>query len=125
VKAIWHHFLNVLNLPFKLLWAALTSVANLTRQQIRSLVTVSFLAGMMSLSAENWVITHTAERAAAGIANGTKVATLFEFLTDRMRFTSALQFWLALILGAVVIGADYMRFKFGDTEATLGKGETP
>lgn len=115
--------LHVLGLPFRLLWEALTSVANLSRQQIRSLVTVAFLAGMISLSGENWAITFTADHASHRMAKDAEgAAALLGFLTERMRYISGLQAWLALILGAVILNADYVRLKMGDTEASLGGG---
>lgn len=113
--------LHLLGLPFRLLWGALTSVADLTRQQIRSLVTVAFLAGMISLSGENWAITFAADQATDRMAADARSASAFlGFLTERMRYISGLQAWLALILGAVILNADYLRFKHGDTEAELG-----
>jgi hypothetical protein len=117
--------LYLFGLPFRLLWGALTSIANLTRPQIRSLVTVAFLAGMMSLSGENWAITSAADNASQRFAQDGEGATaLLGFLTERMRYISGLQAWLALILGAVILNADYLRFKHGDTEAELGsKGD--
>lgn len=120
--------LHFLGLPFRLLWGALTSIADLTRQQIRSLVTVAFLAGMISLSGENWAITFAADHASLRmVENPESALALLGFLTERMRYISGLQAWLALILGAVILNADYLRFKHGDTEAEIGsnKGETP
>ncbi len=117
--------LHAIGAPFRLIWGALTSVANLSRQQIRSLVTVAFLAGMMSLSGENWAITFAADSASHRFTqDGEGAAALLGFLTERMRYISGLQAWLALILGAVILNADYLRFKHGDTEAEMGsKGE--
>lgn len=122
---IAQRLLHLLGLPFQLLWGALTSIANLTRPQIRSLVTVAFLAGMISLSGENWAITFAADHASHRFAaDGEGAAALLGFLTERMRYISGLQAWLALILGAVILNADYVRLKLGDNEASLGsKGE--
>jgi len=115
--------LHVLGLPFRLLWSALTSIANLSPSQIRSLVTVAFLAGMISLSGENWAITFAADHASHRFAEDAEGArTLLQFLTERMRYISGLQAWLALILGAVILGADYVRLKMGNYEAGLGRG---
>jgi hypothetical protein len=117
--------LHLLGLPFRLLWNALTSIANLTRPQIRSLVTVAFLAGMISLSGENWAITFAADHASHRFAeDGEGAAALLGFLTERMRYISGLQAWLALILGAVILNADYVRLKLGDNEASLGSKGT-
>lgn len=115
--------LYLLGLPFRLLWGALTSIANLTAAQVRSLVTVAFLAGMVSLSGENWALTFAADHASHRfIDEPAGSQALFGFLLERMRYISGLQFWLALILGAVVLGADYVRLKLGEHEASIGKG---
>jgi len=110
--------------PFRLAWQALTQVASLDRRQVRSLVTVGFLSGMVSLSAENWFITWVAEDAAARISddrNGAKY--LFEFLTERMRNTSILQGVITLVLGAVILNADRMSVKGAGFEASIGGGK--
>ena len=114
--------LHLAGLPIRLLWAGLTSIANLTRPQIRSLVTVAFLAGMISLSGENWAITFLADKASHRLAeDGEGAAALLAFLTERMRYISGLQAWLALILGAVILNADHLRFKHGAIEASMGR----
>lgn len=115
--------LQVFGAPFRLIWIALTSIANLSRQQIRSLVTVAFLAGMISLSGENWAITLAADHASHRFAeDGVGAAALLNFLTERMRYISGLQAWLALALTAVILNADYVRLKIGDNEAGIGRG---
>lgn len=113
--------LYALGAPFRAFWWALTRISSLSPQQIKSLVTVGFLAGMISLSLENWGITFLAEDTAA--EHGEGVELLFDFLMERMRYISALQAWLALILGAVIIGADYVRIKIGDNEAGVGRND--
>ena len=115
--------LHFLGAPFRLMWAALTGVANLSAAQIRSLVTVGFLAGMISLSGENWGLTFAADHASHRFAEDAEGArAVFDLILERVRFTSALQFWLALILGAVILNADYVRLKLGQFEAGAGRG---
>lgn len=117
-ERLWH----LLGAPFRLLWSALTSIANLSPGQIRSLVTVAFLGGMISLSGENWAITFAADHASHRMTVDAEGArSLIGFLTERMRYISGLQAWLAVILAAVILNADYVRLKLGEHEASIGR----
>lgn len=121
-KATISRLWATLTTPFRVIWRSLSQISNLSSKQVRSLTSVAFLAGMISLSAENWGITFVAGKAAA--AGGEGMEHLFGFLLERMRYISILQGWLALILGAVIIGADVVRVKIGSNEASLGgKGD--
>lgn len=114
-------FFSILGAPFRAIWGALNSIASLDRRQVRSLVTVGFLAGMVSLSAENWAITFVADEAASRISeNRVGGNHLFEFITERMRWTSALQGLITVVLGAVILNADRMSVKGAGFEASIG-----
>lgn len=113
----------VLSAPFKALWAALTQIASLDRRQVRSLVTVGFLAGMVSLSAENWAITFYLDQIITNPAIAEAAQDQFiGFLADRMRNTSILQGVITVVLGAVILNADRMSVKAPGFEANIGGG---
>jgi hypothetical protein len=63
-------------------------------------------------------VTNWGDAPARAVAEG--AMALLGFLTERMRYISGLQAWLALILGAVILNADYVRLKLGDNEASVG-----
>lgn len=115
---------NILTAPFRALWGVLTKIASLDRKQVRSLVTVGFLLGMMSLSAENWMTTwYLNDVLQNNGITAEKQRLFFGFLSERMRYTSILQGVVALALTCVILNADRMSFKAGGVEASVG-GET-
>jgi hypothetical protein len=114
-------YLSPLGAPFRALWHALRQIAALDRTQVRSLVTVGFLAGMVSLSAENWFITFYLDRIIESpLIKEAAQDKFIAFLADRMRNTSILQGLIALVLGAVILNADRMSVKAAGFEAAIG-----
>lgn len=114
-------FFSILSAPFRAFWSALSSIASLDRKQVRSLVTVGFLLGMVSLSAENWSITFYLERVISNPAIADEAQSEFiAFLADRMRNTSILQGLIAVVLGCVILNADRMSVKAAGIEASIG-----
>jgi len=107
--------------PFVTIWTGLTQIANLSGRQVRSLVTVGFLAGMISLSVENWGLTFYFNGVVKSVDITPEKQVLFvEFLSERLRYTSVLQGLITVVLGAVVLNADRLRFKAGGVEGEIG-----
>lgn len=96
------------------------AVVSLTQRQVRSLFAIAMLAGIIALSAENWVIMGLAHHA---VVQGDTFRIWFDLLLERSRYNSILQGFFALIMGLVVFGADYFRAKWGDNELSAGQGE--
>lgn len=101
----WHW----LGTPFR-------AIVALLFRQIRSLFAIAMLVGIMALSVENWVLVGIAHHAVSG---GESMSGFFALLIERLRYNSALQAWFAVILGAVVFGAEALRAKWGDKEIDL------
>lgn len=109
-RRFWHFLAT----PFR-------AIVNLTARQVRSLVTVGFLCGMISLSFENWMITFYLDGIILDEAiGGADLQAFVGFLSDRMRNTSILQGLITITLGAVVLNADRVRLKAGAVEASIG-----
>lgn len=115
-------FLHWLNTPFRTLALALRFLVDLTPQQLKSVFSLGMLGGMMALSWHNVWYTYRAE---AAVAKGVAYKDFFTLLAEQIRFNSYLLAWFALIMGLVVFGADYIRAKWGDKEATFGRGSDP
>ena len=112
ITALTARFWRFLGTPFR-------AIVTLNRQQVRSLVTVGFLAGMISLSAENWALTFYIDNAVFRENVINEEFTMFVgFLADRMRNTSVLQGIITLTLGAVVLNADRVSLQAGAIKTT-------
>lgn len=122
--SIWDRIIAVNNAFWHFLGTPFRAIVAMDGVMVRSLVTVGFLAGMIALSAENWAITFYLDREImqAGAYDEAQRAFM-SFLTERMRNTSMLQGLITLVLGAVVLNADRLRFKAGSVEASIGKSE--
>lgn len=97
------------------LWAAITG---LSRERIRSLFAVAMLCGIAALSAQGWAYVALLHHSA-----GTpEAAQLFGVLSDALKWTFMLIGMLALCVVLVVFNADYLRFKYGETEFGAGRG---
>jgi hypothetical protein len=95
------------------------AIVSLTQAQVRSLFGIAMLAGIISLSVENWVVVGLAHHAVEG---GDVLRVWFEMLLERTRYNSALQGFFAFIMGMVVFGADFFRAKWGNRELSAGNG---
>lgn len=93
---------------FARVWRAMLS---LTRQQIRSLYAIAMLGGIVSLSAEAWIL--------VGLASDAE-GQWFVLLLERLRIVSFLTGMFAGIVALTVFGADYLKAKHGETEIEFG-----
>lgn len=109
----WQRFWHWLGTPFR-------AIIALDRLQMRSLFSVAMLAGIIALSAENWVLMGLAHHA---VEEGEVLKAWLGLLIERTRYNSALQAWFAFIMGLIVFGADYLRAKWGDKELSAGNGK--
>lgn len=109
---------SVLNSFWRWLGTPFRAIVTLTFQQIRSLFSIAMLAGIISLSIENWALIAIAHHAVeAKEVSG----EFFGLLVERTRYNSGLQGFFAFIMGLIVFGAEYFHLKWGDKEAKAGR----
>lgn len=113
-------FFRWLGHPFRALANAFRLLVNLTSQQIKALFSLAMLGGMISLSAQNALLTFVAKRA---VEEGDTFRSYFDLIQEQMRFNSGLIAWFALIMGLIVFGADFFRARIGDKEVGFGRGQ--
>lgn len=118
LNLFWEWLCHFIMAPIRIFGQAILYIVNLDRKQVRSLFAVAMLAGIIALSAENWVLIGAAHHSVSHNENN---LTWFGLLVERTRYNSGLQAWFAIIMGAVVFGADWMKAKFGDKEFGIGK----
>jgi hypothetical protein len=107
----WTIFWHWLGMPFR-------AIVALDFRQVRSLFAIAMLAGIISLSVENWMLVGLAHHS---IERGETVGAWLALLIERTRYNSGLQAWFSIILGLVVFGAEYLRAKWGDSEFDAGR----
>lgn len=113
-------FFRWLGFPFRALANAFRLLVNLTSQQIKALFSLAMLGGMISLSAQNALLTYVAKQA---VEQGDTFRSYFDLIQEQMRFNSGLIAWFALIMGLIVFGADFFRARIGDKEVGFGRGQ--
>lgn len=107
-----------LGYPFRACGAACRFLIDLTPGQMKSLLTLAMIGGIVAISGQNVWYLFMAK--AALHAHGHK--EFFDLVTEQMKFNSYLQAWFAFIMGMIVFGADYVRAKFLGHELGLGRG---
>lgn len=115
LTAIWHF----LTAPYRMVVGLLSTLVNLNARQMRAIFSLAMLGGIVALSAQNFFYIAWAKRA---IELGTAYMPWFNLLADQIRFHSWLIGILSGIVGMVVIGADWLRAKYGQFEVGFGKG---
>lgn len=113
-------FFGWLGYPFRALANAFRLLVNLSSRQIKALFSLAMLGGMISLSAQNALLTYVAKQA---VEQGDTFRSYFNLIQEQMRFNSALIAWFALIMGLIVFGADFFRARIGDKEIGFGRGQ--
>lgn len=113
-------FFRWLGHPFRALANAFRLLVNLTSQQIKALFSLAMFGGMISLSAQNALLTYVAKQA---VEQGDTFRSYFDLIQEQMRFNSGLIAWFALIMGLIVFGADFFRARIGDKEVGFGRGQ--
>ena len=109
-------FWRFLGTPFR-------AIVALSFVQVRSLFSIAMLAGIISLSVENWAYMALAHHA---VEEGEVLKAWLGLLVERTRYNSGLQAWFAFIMGLVVFGAELVRVRWGNREFTGGKaGQQP
>lgn len=121
-RGIWKGFVHWLGTPFRALSASFQFLVDLTQQQLKSVLTLAMIGGMIALTGVNVWYTYRAE---AAVTKGHEYHNFFLLLQEQLRFNSGLIGWFALIMGLIVFGADYFKAKWGDKEAGFGKREEP
>lgn len=104
--------------PFRAISASFRFLVDLTQQQLKSVLTLAMIGGMVALTGVNVWYSYRAE---ATVAKGAEYHSFFALLQEQLRFNSGLIGWFALIMGLIVFGADYFQAKWGDKELGLGK----
>ena len=122
VKNFWSGLLRWLGTPFRAISNSFQFLVDLTQQQLKSVLTLAMIGGMVALTGVNIWYTYRAE---AAINKGHEYHNFFELLQEQLRFNSGLIGWFALIMGLIVFGADYFRAKWGNKEFGAGKGSEP
>lgn len=115
LSAIWHF----LTAPYRMLVGILTTLVNLNARQMRAIFSLAMLGGIVALSAQNFFYIAWAKKA---IELGEAYMPWFNLLADQIQFHSWLVGVLSGIVGMVVIGADWLRAKYGQFEVGFGKG---
>lgn len=116
--ALWHF----LTAPYRMVVSILIVLVNLSARQMRAIFSLAMLGGIVALSAQNVIYIAWAKQA---IALGENYMPWFGLLADQIRFHSWLIGVLSGIVGMIVIGADWLRAKYGQLEIGLGKGPSP
>lgn len=92
---------------------------NLNQTQIRALFSLGMLGGIIALSLQN-ISLIIMVRHILGVASP---GSLFgKMAMDQQWWNNAIMAGFGGILGLVVFGADYFKFKNGDIEGGFGKG---
>lgn len=108
--------------PYRMVVSVLIVLVNLSARQMRAIFSLAMLGGIVALSAQNVIYIAWAKQA---IALGDNYMPWFGLLADQIRFHSWLIGVLSGIVGMVVIGADWLRAKYGQFEIGVGKGPAP
>ncbi len=116
--AVWHF----LTAPYRMLVGILTVLVNLNARQMRAIFSLSMLGGIVALSFQNFFYIAWAKKA---IELGTAYLPWFDLLADQIQFYSWLIGILSGIVAMVVIGADWLRAKYGAFEVGFGSGSAP
>ena len=112
MERLWH----ALGAPYRFIVA----LVNFTPQQMKSLLLVALLGGIMVYSMMSLYLLNRAEDA---LGKGEAYALQFNLIKTQLQNNFYLTAWFALIIGAVAFGADWIRAKYGDAEIGLGRGE--
>src|ERR1044072_8578638 len=110
-----------LGTPFRAISASAQFLVDLSQQQLKSVLTLAMIGGMVALTGVNVWYSYRAESA---VTKGHEYHSFFLLLQEQLRFNSGLIAWFALIMGLIVFGADYFQAKWGDKELGLGKKES-
>jgi hypothetical protein len=116
---IGERILHWLGTPFRACAASFRFLVDLSPQQMKSVLTLAMIGGMISLSAQNVWYTFIAKEA---LHHGEQYLPFFGLIHQQIEFNSYLIGWFALIMGLIVFGADYFRAKWGDKDLGFGKG---
>lgn len=112
-------FLHWLGHPFRSISKGCMFLINLNQTQIRALFSIGMLGGIIALSLQNIsliiVVRHALGQASPGSLFG-------QMALDQQWWNNAIMAGFGGILGLVVFGADYFKFKHGETEGGFGKG---
>lgn len=108
--------------PYRMVVSILIVLVNLSARQMRAIFSLAMLGGIVALSAQNVIYISWAKQA---VALGENYMPWFGLLADQIRFHSWLIGVLSGIVGMIVIGADWLRAKYGQFEIGLGKGPAP
>ena len=118
----WKAVMHWLGTPFRAVSNSFQFLVDLTQQQLKSVLTLAMIGGMVALTGVNIWYTYRAE---AAVGQGPEYHSFFELLQEQLRFNSGLIGWFALIMGLIVFGADYFHAKWGNKEFGAGKGSAP
>lgn len=114
-SALW----RFITAPYRMIATILHTLVNLTARQMRAIFSLAMLGGIVALSGQNAAYTYWAKDA---VEQGERLLPWFNLLAEQIRFNSWLIAFFSGIMGLVVYGADYLRAKFGQFEASTGKG---
>lgn len=94
---------------------------NLNHTQIRALFSLGMLGEIIALSLQNIGLIIMVRRA---FGEASPDSLLGHMAMDQQWWNNAIMAGFGGILGLVVFGADYFKFKHGKTEGGFGKGDT-
>lgn len=114
-------FLRWIGHPFRSVSRGFMFLINLNQTQIRALFSLGMLGGIIALSLQNIGLIVMVRRVLGEASPG----SLFGHMAmDQQWWNNAIMAGFGGILGLVVFGADYFKFKHGETEGGFGKGDT-
>ncbi len=111
-------FLHWVGHPFQSVSRGCVFLINLNHTQIRALFSLGMLGGIIALSLQNIglivMVKHILGEASPGSLFG-------QMAMDQQWWNNVIMAGFGGILGLVVFGADYLKFKHGKTEGSFGK----
>jgi len=114
-------FMRWLGHPFRTIARACMFLVNLDQTQIRALFGLGMLGGIVALSLQNIGLIIMVRRVLGEASPG----SLFgQMAMDQQWWNNAIMAGFGGILGLVVFGADYFKFKHGETEGGFGRGNS-
>jgi hypothetical protein len=112
------HFIHWLGHPFRSVARGCIFLINLNQTQIRALFSLGMLGGIIALSFQNIGLIMMVSQI---LGKESSRALFGQMAMDQQWWNNAIMAGFGGILGLVVFGADYFKFKHGDTEGGFGK----